>query len=333
MLVDTGSTDSTLEIVKSHDVVLLKREWRDDFAWARNEALNAARGEWILYIDADERLSVPEGVQLVEGLDSPKTIAARVLFQPKVNATPFREYRLFRNDPEIRFQGAMHETMVPDLRRKEARGGVIVDSDAMIRHLGYEGDQAHKHARNLPLLRTAIVASPERLYYWYHLGETLTAMGRYDEAMAVVTEALPRVEARAFSSAERSIATLLVGTYVHLLAQKGEDPLPAIELGLRLYPTHAHLLLLKARALVERRHLEAALVILEGLVAIDSATFVDPVLSYDRRIFDEYAPDLMGVVLLRMGRRAEAAAAFDRAARAAPDNLAYRAKAVAVRPH
>ena len=331
-MVDTGSTDRTVDIARSHDVVLLHRPWRDDFAWARNEGLAAASGDWILYIDADERLSVPAGSQLNSGLSTPQAIAARVLFHPRVNSTPFREYRLFRNDPRIRFHGAMHETMVPDLQRLEHDGGVIIDSDATIEHLGYEGDQSQKHARNLPLLRAAIAANSDRLYYWHHLAATLADIGRDDEALAVVRAVMPRIEAGKYSSSERGVATLVIGTYVRLLTQKGEDALPAIELGLRFYPSHAQLLLSKARALIERGEFEAALSILEGLAAVDASTFVDPILSYDRRIFSEFAPDMMGVALLRMGRRAEAADAFQKAAKAAPGNLAYRAKATAIRP-
>jgi hypothetical protein len=333
VLVDTGSTDRTVDIARSYDVVLLHREWRDDFAWARNEGLAAARGDWILCIDADERLAVPASGRLTDGLAATQTIAARVLFYPKVNTTPFREYRLFRNDPRLRFRGAMHETMMPDLYRLEAGGGVVIDSAATIQHLGYEGDQSHKHARNLPLLRTAVAAEPSRLYYWHHLAETLATMGRDDEALEVVGEVMPRIEAGAFTSSERAVATLVVGTYVRLLNQRKEDPMPAIELGLSLHPAHAQLLLLKAQTLIKRGQYDAALSILEPLAAIDGATYVDPVLSYDRRIFSEYAPDMMGVALLGMGRLADAADAFERAAKAAPDNLAYRAKAIAIRPH
>jgi hypothetical protein len=333
VVVDTGSTDRTIEIAESYGVVLLHREWRDDFAWARNEGLAAASGDWILYIDADERLSLPASGRLTDGLSTPGAIAARVLFYPRLNTTPFREYRLFRNVPTIRFRGTMHETMMPDLRRLEAEGGVIIDSAATIEHLGYEGNQSHKHARNLPLLRAAVAADPGRLYYWHHLSETLADMGRNDEALAVARSVMPGIEAGAYGNAEQGVATLVVATYVRLLNLKGEDPLEAIELGLRLHPTHAQLLLLKAQALIKRGELDAALSVLEPLAAIDAASFVDPILSYDRRIFSEYAPDMMGVTLLRLGRRAEAADAFERAAKAAPDNLAYRAKAIAIRPH
>src|SRR5213592_4364106 len=56
VLVDTGSVDSTVEIARAHGATVLHHVWRDDFSAPRNLGLDNARGRWILYIDADERL-------------------------------------------------------------------------------------------------------------------------------------------------------------------------------------------------------------------------------------------------------------------------------------
>ena len=61
VVVDTGSTDATPDIVAGRGGRVLHFPWADDFSLARNRALEAASGDWILYIDADERLSVPDG--------------------------------------------------------------------------------------------------------------------------------------------------------------------------------------------------------------------------------------------------------------------------------
>ena len=333
VIVDTGSTDETLNIIKRYDVVLLYREWRDDFAWARNEGLAAATGDWILYIDADERLILPEGVPLNSGLDVPGAMAARVRFRPRLNVTPFREHRLIRNDPRLRFRGAMHETFMTALSELVLENGAqIVDSPAEILHLGYEGDQSHKHARNLPLLRAAIAREPRRLYYWHHLVMTLEAIGANDEATATAAEAAKRIATTSLTPPELPVASLLLCSYARLLHQRGEDAMPAIEAGLSYFPAHAFLKLVKAQVLIDRNDPAAALPILEDLAATDSATFADDTMSHDNRVFDLWSHDLMGVALLRLGRRAEAAAAFARAAEAAPDDPSYRVKAMAIWP-
>ena len=56
VVVDTGSTDRTQIIAQEYGARLYEFKWRNDFAAARNHALNQVRGEWVLYIDADERV-------------------------------------------------------------------------------------------------------------------------------------------------------------------------------------------------------------------------------------------------------------------------------------
>src|SRR5205085_8376459 len=124
----------------------------EDFSAARNAALDRCRGDWILYIDADERLA-PVSRGTVEELlvDAPE-VAFRLLLSPFVGATPYREYRLWRNDPRIRFEGVIHEKVVPSIHAvADADGRSIGICDLLLTHVGYEGDQTRKHRRNLPL--------------------------------------------------------------------------------------------------------------------------------------------------------------------------------------
>jgi len=331
VVVDTGSVDRTVDIARSFEVKLLERRWRHDFAWARNEGLEAASGDWILYIDADERLAVPPGASLRDNLAGGDVFASRVMFRPTVNATPFREYRLFRNDPRLRFKGSMHETILPDLDiLKESIGAQVTLSPVEILHLGYEGGSEWKHERNLPLLRAAIAENPERLYYWYHLALTLAGLGQVDEALAIGAEGLKRARENPLIASDSAIATLLAYTHARLLHDRGEDALPTIIQGYRHYPRNPSLKLLEARILLDLDRPAEALPILEELAATDSATYSDMRLAHDRRIFDVYAHDLLGVAQLRLGRRDEAAASFWRAADAEPGNLAYRVRAQAI---
>ena len=331
IVVDTGSRDNTIEIARSFGATVIERQWRNDFAWARNEGLAQANGDWILYIDADERLVVPEGADLRRSLSDPDAYAALVHFRPTVNGTPFREYRLFRNDPRIRFKGSMHETILPDIEALQASiGAKVARSDVEIVHLGYEVGSEWKHQRNLPLLRQAIVEDPHRLYYRYHLAVTLTALGRTEEALEVGRDGMARARLTDQTGRASAIAALLAHTHAQLLHGRGDDALPVIADGFRFYARNPSLRLLEAQVLIARgRHVEA-LPILDELASIDPASYRDDRLSHDQRIFTVYAPDLLGVVFLRLGRRQDAAAAFARAARNAPDELSYRIKAQAL---
>lgn len=331
VVVDTGSTDRSIQIAKSFGATLLEREWRHDFAWARNEGLAAASGDWLLYIDADERLTVPAGADLRDNLAGDDVFAANLGFRPWFNATPYREHRLFRNDPRLRFRGAMHETLLPDLSTLQRTiGARVTESPVEIVHYGYEPGSEWKHARNLPLLRQAIADHPERLYYWFHLAQTLAGLGEIDEAIAVGREGLKRASRADRWANDDVIGTMIAMTHARLLHERGEDALPVVAQGLALYPRNPSLELLKARILVDLGRTDEALPILEALAATDSASYRDPRLAHDRRIFDVHAHDLLGVVLLKLGRREAAARSFALAAAAAPDEPSYRIKALAL---
>ncbi len=215
--------------------------------------------------------------------------------------------------------------MLPDLDvLQQTIGAKITDSPVELVHLGYERGSEWKHQRNLPLLRAAIAENPNRLYYYHHLAFTLAALGEVDEALATTTEGLRRAGDSAMVASDGAIGALIAHQHAVLLHERGDDALPAIAVGFGFYPHNPSLQLVKARILIDRGRCEEALPILDELAATDSATY------RDRRIFDLHAHDLRGVALLRLGRRAEAAESFRRAALAAPDDLSYRVKAQAL---
>src|SRR4029077_17309854 len=66
IVVDTGSTDRTVEIAESFGARVLHHAWTGDFSAARNVGLDAATGDWLLYLDADEVLAGGDGPLLRE---------------------------------------------------------------------------------------------------------------------------------------------------------------------------------------------------------------------------------------------------------------------------
>src|SRR5207253_5764661 len=149
----------------------------------RNRALELARGDWILYIDADERLSVTGDLRCCLR-DATEAVVGLVRFRPGSRYTRFLEYRFFRNQPDIRFRGAIHETMRPDILRLMGEGRTLVEVPAEIDHLGYEGDLTPKHHRNRPLLLHQTEADPGRVYLWLALGLAHEGLGDHEAAEA-----------------------------------------------------------------------------------------------------------------------------------------------------
>ena len=121
VIVDTGSADDSVELARSFGARVLELPWRGSFSEPRNLGLEQVRGEWVLYVDADERVEPIPREQLVERLRSAPEVALRVLLRPFAHATPYFEYRLWRNDPRIRFRGVMHERVVDAIRMVSSR--------------------------------------------------------------------------------------------------------------------------------------------------------------------------------------------------------------------
>jgi tetratricopeptide (TPR) repeat protein len=329
VIVDTGSRDRTVDIANDFGARVLHHNWNGDFAAARNVALDAATCDWILYIDADERLSLPRGGCVGDYID-PLTVAALVRFRPKTGYTRYREWRLFRNDPRIRFEGRIHESMVRGIQTVAASDNLsIVHADVAIDHLGYDGDQSHKHPRNLPLLEACVRDHPGRVYYWYHLAETLAALGREAEAISIAEAGLVQA-ARELSDKQRSDASLLTQTLVRLRLARKQTTLGLIDAGLARVPEDFALHFLRARALLDEDRAQEALEIAETLLSIDPDALCDGLLAFDQSIFRERACELGAVAALRLGRKADAGAYFRKASQFAPHDRSYAIRAVAL---
>jgi tetratricopeptide (TPR) repeat protein len=323
VVVDTGSVDRSPEIAEQYEARVVRRPWRDDFAEARNVALDAARGGWILYIDADERLA-PAGRDSVEVLlrDAPE-VAFRVLLRPDSVSTPYLEYRLWRNDPRIRFVGRIHEKVVPAIHAVAVSDlRPIGDCDLLLTHVGYDGDQARKHRRNLPLLRAQLAEEPDNLFNQHHLARVLRGLGEDEEAERVLEHAVEIARSRPYDPA----GVLAFTDLVRVRRDRGEDVAELLAEARRLYPTNKLLWWLQATDRLESGRYVEALDILDTLLCVDLAALPVEGVAYDERIFGEFAHEARGIALFRLERYGEAADAFAAAARLAPGNVGYRAK-------
>jgi tetratricopeptide (TPR) repeat protein len=258
-----------------------------------------------------------------------RSIAAYVRFRPKVGFTRYSDPRIFRNDPRIRFQGRIHETIVPSLLRIEEEEGLpIVPSRVEVDHFGYEGDQSHKHRRNLPLLKQSVKIQPERIRYWHDLAEALTALGQKQEALQVALEGLRIAEAMLRS--QEAGASQLRQVIARLYMENGDDPLEIIQIGLRAVPDDYGLMFLKGHALLRASQFPQVLEIAKSLRSVKPDSLYHGKIAFDSRIFREHACELAALASLAMGDRNAAARYYAEAASFAPDDMTLRLKAAAL---
>ena len=171
VLLDTGSTDDTVELAKSAGFRVFHRPWTDSFADARNAALGHARGRWALWIDADERLATTSRDDLraligvlsqAKGGDKADGFWLGVDCFNSDDLDPltvsrYQQVRLFRRE-RFHFEGRIHEQLAIGPGER-APLFLRAPQSLRIRHLGYTpavwaGKQ--KAARNLDLLEASL---------------------------------------------------------------------------------------------------------------------------------------------------------------------------------
>jgi len=138
VIVDTGSRDRTKEVAVDFGAAVFDFPWIDDFAAARNHALQHARGDWVLSLDADERLDGENQKRLRNLLDNLDENELGYLMLVKAhNNSNFvlHQIRLFRNHPQIRWESRVHEQLFPSFQRLRAEPRV---SNVTIEHTGYQ---------------------------------------------------------------------------------------------------------------------------------------------------------------------------------------------------
>ena len=327
ILVDTGSSDDTLAKAHGYPVSVYSFPWCDDFSAARNYAIEQASGEWILYIDADERLKVPDRALWRDVLADDRKVAWRLRFHPRVGWTPYAELRLFRNDPRIRFRGVIHESMHDDVQAVCREGNREVGyCDVALQHVGYESDQRHKLSRNIPLLETYVAHDPERVYCWWHLGDMFELSGDEERAAEAWLKGIEVARAQTNRSYPLSNSLPLVSLMM-LQYRRGRPADDLLEEGLKLFPQQLFLRWLRCQRAIELGEGENVRAELEALAAIDPDNFYDPQVSYDKTLFSHACRESLALCHFRAGRYSEAARWYRIAAAAAPDSRACEVKA------
>lgn len=201
-VVDTGSRDGSVALLEAAGARVVGRVWDDDFAAARNASLELASGEWILFLDADERVTPGLAEQLRAVCRDPLAGAATVVLRDDLPGGLRREtrlLRLFRNDPAVRFRHRIHEDVSESVRAQLARTGrVLVELDGVLEHLGYRREVAAgraKKERDLALLRRCLEEDPDDWYSRHKLLELARFWRDPELARELAAEFLPRLEA------------------------------------------------------------------------------------------------------------------------------------------
>jgi glycosyltransferase involved in cell wall biosynthesis len=218
IVVDTGSTDKTKEMAKEFGAKVFDFQWCDDFSAARNESIRHATGDYILWLDADDRVD-PSEVEKIRSLKklfpTRKNNAYYVVVNnqsPVDGETRFFQMRIFPRVEGVRFDGRIHEQIFQTLVK---RGIQLIQTDIVIRHTGYSDSKVmfKKSERNLHIVEEELKLDSENPLLHYNAARTLSGMNRQAEAISHMKRI---TENENIKRNERSLymeASLLLGKY------------------------------------------------------------------------------------------------------------------------
>jgi len=188
IVVDTGSTDDTMKIVKSAGAKIFEHPWEDDFSKHRNQSISYATGDWIFIVDADEELFLENAAskgslkawlaQLPDDCMSVGVVLSDV--QQNTQAMRFNSVRLFRNGA-IKYSGIIHNTPTITKGKPDA----VLCPFVRLNHYGYDltpEKQVQKRKRTEGLLLRRLDAKPDDVVALFYLIQAYTAYGEFKRA-------------------------------------------------------------------------------------------------------------------------------------------------------
>lgn len=324
IIVDTGSTDQTKSIAKKYGAKVVDFPWVDSFAAARNVALENASGDYIFWLDADDRVEEPTRAKLKQLFASLRqeevfgvSMKCVCLPDPISGVTTVVDHiRLFPRHPSIRWKYRIHEQILPSIRQL---GGSVRFADLQIHHVGYQDPalRQRKLERDIRLLNLENEEHPDDPFTLFNLGSVYLEQGLAEQAIQFLERSLAR--SHPTDSIVRKLYALLVQAHKRL--NQHLAALAICQQGQQHYPHDAELLFQEGLLRRDTGDLPAAARALEKLLkSKESHHFA----SVDVGIGSFKARHNLAVVYRDMGQLPAAIQAWQQVLEEAPDFHAAR---------
>lgn len=193
VIVDTGSTDKTVEIAKKYTNNVFFYQWNNDFAEARNMTIEKSQGQWYFYIDADEILKNAKSIIDFFNKGIYKQYEAFAIKienvskddQSKTGST-FYSKRIVKRDKDLKFTSRIHEHLPNKMPAYAA--------DAVLIHFGYIQTDSRfveeKAKRNIEIIKEELDKEPDSVFLLFHLAQTYIFNFNFMEALEPARKAL-----------------------------------------------------------------------------------------------------------------------------------------------
>lgn len=279
VIVDTGSTDRTIEIANDFGARVIEREWTGSFADARNVSFDAAIGDWVMYLDADEVL-VAEDAPLLRELTGRTWREGFYLVETNHTgdledgtAVTHNALRVFRNRPEYRFEGRIHEQIAHHLPGGQPER--LEPTRVRVEHYGYLGavrDAKEKSRRNIELLQRQVDDGVSTPFLHFNLGSEHAAAGDAPAALREFERAWEMLQGDP-ALASYGYVPSLTGRLVKALRVNGRmsDAVVRADEGLAIFPGFTDLVFEQATVARQRGDAARAIELFERCLEMGDA--------------------------------------------------------------
>lgn len=252
IVVDTGSSDQTIQIAESYGAKIYSYNWDDDFAAARNYSLEQATSDYILILDADEYFEGDYDLQ--KELATAKDFYIFQIHNLLDNERYFihSAIRLFTNSPKLRYKNRLHEHLDLEGKQNQMKWSKAAMS---IQHTGYQNSaimDKDKNNRNLNLMIRETKEHPNS-YNFYNLGKAYMAIELYKESADCFAKAL-------IGSDNQTHQVDLLKKWGESLLQlkRSNEALEILYGAVKKYPEHTDVLYVLGEAYYDEKYLKDA---------------------------------------------------------------------------
>jgi len=273
IVVDTGSSDATRMVAEKYGAKVFDFPWIDDFAAARNESCRHASGQWIFWLDADDRIDAVNRRRLQEVIEKLPPVSCRCnpMFKMWCNCSlpdfsdagmAIKHVRLFPNRPDLSWTGRIHERIMP------VPGGAaieVVQTDVTIYHSGYADTQqrARKIQRNARLIEREYLLDPDDAMTLYYLARQRLWQGRYGDCFRLAKRSIENDPSNSLSTTAQSF---VMAADCKLKMNRLEEAVDITRQALERFPENLAILHQRGCLLGEMKQLEEAASCLERVV-------------------------------------------------------------------
>ncbi|KZL93705.1 tetratricopeptide repeat-containing glycosyltransferase family 2 protein [Clostridium magnum] len=261
IIVDTGSTDSTVKIAESYGAKVFFYEWDNSFANARNFSLEKSSKDWILIMDADDELRREDRDKVIY-LVNDKNNNVDIYFGETlsyVGETPGSDIytnlnvRFIKNGKGIKFKGDIHEQIV-----FENKGDNVQLVDVKFYHYGYLNktvEVKNKRKRNMEIIQKILKDNPKDSFMLYNMGTEYVAMGNFLEALNCYKKSYENFNPHLVTFNSKLILKMI---YCYEVLGQFKEEIELINEGLKYYPEFTELEFRRAMAFYNRKKYDLA---------------------------------------------------------------------------